>query len=359
MESINSGSAKPSSSSGLNLCLAFFFLFKVCKMDEEIEDLSETQPLGSLADRSAELPDDPQSRPSANILKSKASLPSCSPAPGSAVSALQSKVKAVSQRKLKGTERENLLPEGSAEESVKKNQDDEALSTCQKEYTEQSNKPSAGNTEVLEPISGMQGERETCNKNGKDNPSQGAPEMSRGLCEGSSLENIAVGVAGEPQGGIAMKSTTSSPRHWAPPKGFWRVARPETLLLNSDISSTLATPKDVPPSTEEGLKRKPKLKTVGVVVHKELQRSDSLESAFRRYLQKETATADPTGGLWKADSWETVCTREGSLSSAEKVEMNKTDLNKYQVDAIEINTSMHTEGQYQPPKEPHRGKALD
>uniref|UniRef100_A0A9J8CVY8 Si:ch211-13f8.1 n=1 Tax=Cyprinus carpio carpio TaxID=630221 RepID=A0A9J8CVY8_CYPCA len=323
-------------------------------MDEETEDLSETQPLGSLADRSAELPDDPQSRPSANILKSKASLPSCSPAPGSAVSALQSKVKAVSQRKLKGTERENLLPEGSAEESVKKNQDDEALSTCQKEYTEQSNKPSAGNTEVLEPISGMQGERETCNKNGKDNPSQGAPEMSRGLCEGSSLENIAVGVAGEPQGGIAMKSTTSSPRHWAPPKGFWRVARPETLLLNSDISSTLATPKDVPPSTEEGLKRKPKLKTVGVVVHKELQRSDSLESAFRRYLQKEIATADPAGGLWKADSWETVCTREGSLSSAEKVEMNKTDLNKYQVDAIEINTSMHPEGQYQPHKEPHR-----
>ncbi|XP_016377158.1 uncharacterized protein LOC107715518 isoform X2 [Sinocyclocheilus rhinocerous] len=322
-------------------------------MDEETEDLSETQPLRSLADQSAELLDDPQSGPSINILKSKASLPSCSPAPGSAVSALQSKVKAVSQRKLKGTERDDLLPEGSAEESVKKNQDDEALSTCQTEYTEQSNKPNTGDKDVLEPNSGMQGEKETCNKNGKDSTSQGAPEMSCGLGEGSSLENIAVGVACEPQGDIAMKSTTSSPRHWAPPKGFWRVARPETLLLNSESSSTLATPKDVPPTTEEGPKRKPKLKTVGVV-HKELQRSDSLESAFCKCLQKEIATADPVGGLWKADSWETVCSRGEYLSIAEKVEMNKTDLNKYQVDAIEINTSMHPEGQYQPPKEPHR-----
>ncbi|XP_016110067.1 uncharacterized protein [Sinocyclocheilus grahami] len=313
-------------------------------MDEETEDLSGTQPL----------PDDSQTGPATDLLKSKASFSSCSPAPGSAVSALQSKVKAVSQRKLKGMERDDLLPEGSAEQSVKKNQDDEAQSTCQTEYTDQSNKSSTGDKEVLEPISGMQGENETCNKSGKDSPSQGAPEMSRGICEGSSLENIAVGVAGEPQGDIAMKSTISSPRHWAPPKGFWRVARPETLLLNSESSSTLVTPKDVPPTNEDSPKWKPKLKTVGTIVHKELQRSDSLESAFHRCLQKETASADPVSVLWKADSWETVCSRGGSLSIAEKVEMNKTFLNKYQVDAIEITTSMRPEGQYQPPKEPHR-----
>ncbi|XP_050984431.1 uncharacterized protein si:ch211-13f8.1 [Labeo rohita] len=323
-------------------------------MDEETEDLSGTQPLRNVEDQSAELPDDPQSGPSTDLLKSSASFLSCSPAPGSAVSALQSKVKAVSQRKLKGTERDDLLPESSTEESAKKNQDDEALSPCQTEYTEQSNKSSPDDKEVLEPNSGMQGEKQTCNKSGKDSPSQGTPEMSRGLCEGSSLENIAVGVAGEPHGDIAMKSTTSSPRHWAPPKGFWRVARPETLLLNSESSSTLAIPKDVPPTTEEGMKRKPKLKTVGAVVHKELQKSDSLESAFHRCLQKETGTAEPVGGLWKADSWETVCFRGGSLSIAEKVEMNKTYLNKYQADAIESTTSMHAEGQYQPPKEPHR-----
>ncbi|KAK2901304.1 hypothetical protein Q8A67_009419 [Cirrhinus molitorella] len=316
-------------------------------MDEETEDLSGTQPLRNVEDQSAELPDDPQS----DLLNSNASFPSGSPAPGSAVSALQSKVKAVSQRKLKGTEKDDLLPEGSAEESAKKSQENEVLSSCQTEYIEQSNKSSPGDKE---PNSGMQGEKQTCNKSGKVSPSQGAPEMSRGLCEGSSLENITVGVAGEPQGDIAMKSATSSPRHWAPPRGFWRVARPETLLLNSESSSTLATPKDVPPTSEEGPKRKPKLKTVGAVVHKELQRSDSLESAFRRCLQKETGIADPVGRLWKADSWETVCSRGGFLSIAEKVEMNKTYLNKSQVDAIENTTSMHAEGQYQPPKELHR-----
>ncbi|XP_067309080.1 uncharacterized protein KIAA1614 [Pseudorasbora parva] len=317
-------------------------------MEEETEELSGTQPLRSVAEQGAELPDDPQSGPSTGLLKFKASFPSCSPPVGSAVSALQSKVKAVSQRKLKGTERDDLLPEDSTEESAKKPQDDEVPSPCQTEYTEQCNTSSTGDEEVLEPNSG------TCRQSGKDSPSQGAPEMSRGLCEGSSLENIAVGGTGEPQGDIATKSLASSPRHWAPPKGFWRVARPETLLLNSDSSSTQPNTKDVPQTIEEGPKRKPKLKTVGAVVHKELKRSDSLESAFHRCLQKEIGAADPVGGLWKADSWETLCSRGGSLSVAEKVKMNKTYLNQYQVEAIEITTSMRPEGQYQPPKELHR-----
>ncbi|CAM4595484.1 unnamed protein product [Leuciscus chuanchicus] len=309
-------------------------------MEEEIEDLSGTHPLKSVAEQY-----DPQSGPSTDLLKSKAI--------GSAVSALQSKVKAVSQRRLKVAESGDLLPEDSTEGSVKKPQDDEVLSLCQTEYTEQSNKSSTVQ-EMLEPNSGMQGEKETCSKSGKGSPSQGVPELSRGLCEGSSLENIAVGGAGEPQGDTASKSMTSSPRHWAPPKGFWRVARPETLLLSPESSSTLATAKDVPPTIEEGPKRKPKLKTGGALVHKELQRSDSLESAFHRCLQREIGAADTVGGLWKADSWETVCSRGASLSVAEKVEMNKTYLNQYEVEAIEITTSMRPEGQYQPPKEPHR-----
>ncbi|XP_039517126.1 uncharacterized protein KIAA1614 isoform X2 [Pimephales promelas] len=301
-------------------------------MEEETEEVSGTHPL-----RSAEQPG-----PSTDLLKSKAI--------GSAVSALQSKVKAVSQRRLKVAERGDLLPEDSTEGSVKKPQDDEVLCPCQTEYTEQSNKSSTVQ-EVLEPNSGMQGEKETCSKSGKGSPPQGVPELSRGLCEGSSLENIAVGGAGEPQGDNASKSMTSSSRNWAPPKGFWRVARPETLHLNSESSSTLATAKYVPPTIEEGPKRKAKLKTVGAVaVHKELQRSDSLESAFHRQI----GAADPVGGLWKADSWDTVCSRGGSLSVAEKVEMNKTYLNQYQVEEIEITTSMRPEGQYQPPKETHR-----
>ncbi len=71
------------------------------------------------------------------------------------------------ERKLKGTERDDLLPEGSTVESVKKNQDNEALSPCQTEYTEQSNKPNTGDKEVLEPNSGMQGEKRLATKMGK------------------------------------------------------------------------------------------------------------------------------------------------------------------------------------------------
>ncbi|XP_051553249.1 uncharacterized protein LOC127440609 [Myxocyprinus asiaticus] len=333
---------------------------------EGSQDLSSIHPLRSGAEKGTELTDDPQSEPS-TALKSKASFTCCYPESpttlsGSAVSALQSKVKAVSQRKLKGKERDDLVNKISKEQSGKKSQDDEVLFPCQTENTEQSRKSSTGDEKVLEPKfqvstaltnSVMQGDKETCSKSGKDTLSQGAAGMSRGLCEGSSLENIAVGGAGEPQGDTPpSKSTTSSPRHWAPPKGFWRVARPETLFLNSESPSTQATPKDVPPIIEKDPKWKPKVKAVGAMVHKELQRSDSLESAFRRCLKKETGMADPVGGLWKADSWETVCSRGGTLSLAEKVEISKR--HQYQVKAIDITNSMHPEGQYQPPKKPYR-----
>ncbi|XP_017208064.2 uncharacterized protein si:ch211-13f8.1 isoform X2 [Danio rerio] len=303
-------------------------------MEEETEEVSGTEQPRSKQD--AELPSDHQN----DLLTSKACSPTQSSTSSSAVSALQSKVKAVSQRKLKGAERDDLLCENSAEGTVKKTQNCEALSSCQKECTDRS-------------ISDEQGGKDSCSESGVESPSHGAPEMHRGLCEGSSLENIVVGGVGEPQGNISAKSQTS-PRHWAPPKGFWRVARPETLLLNSESSSALPAPKDVPHTIEESLKRKPKLKTVGAVVHKELQRSDSLESAFHRSLQKEMGAADPVGGLWKADSWETVCSRGGTLGSAEKAEINKSYLSQYQVEAIEITTSMRPEGQYQPPKEPQR-----
>ncbi|XP_051557503.1 uncharacterized protein si:ch211-13f8.1 [Myxocyprinus asiaticus] len=335
---------------------------------EGSQDLSSTHPLRSGAEKGTEQTNDPQSESSSALLKPKGSFTSCSlgspPAlSGSAVSALQSKVKAVSQRKLKGREREDLLAEVSIEQLGKKSQDDVVLSPCQTENTEQSRKSSTGDGEVLEPKiqvhtaltnSVMEGDKETCRKSGKDTLCQGVAGMSRGLCEWSSLEDIAVGGASEPQGDTPPSKSTSSPRHWAPPKGFWRVARPETLHLNSESPSTLATPKDIIPTTEEEPKQKPKLKSVGAMVHKELQRSDSLESAFHRCLQKETSMADPIVGLWKADSWETVCSRGGTLSLAEKVEINQRYLNQYQVKAIEITTSMHPEGQYQPPKEPYR-----
>lgn len=308
----------------------------------EAQDLSGTHSFTSGTEKD---------EPSTVLLNTSSSLGSSPAICGSAVSALQSKVREVSQRKLRGKEKDDLLSEVCTEKTVKDKQDIEG-------WSPQTEKSSAGDDELPEPKFQvqtappncvMQGERDNCIKS----VTQGVAATSRGLCEGSSLENIAVGGVGELHGDTtSTKSTTSSPRHWAPPKGFWKVARPETLQLNSESSLT----KDVPPKNEEDLKQKPKLKIVDAVVHKELQRSDSLESAFHRCLQRETGTTDPVGGLWKADSWETVCFRGGALSLADKVEMNRTYLNQYQVKAIEITTSMRPEGQYKPPMEPNQGR---
>ncbi|XP_073710269.1 uncharacterized protein [Misgurnus anguillicaudatus] len=275
----------------------------------------------------AELFDDSQNELSTCL--SKTSSPAVC---GSAVSALQSKVRAVSQRKFRGKDRDHLFPEVCTEQSVKKKQAPEE---------QRSLSPSSTNDNVALPNYVIQEAWETYSLQSE---SQGVTGMSRGLCEGSSLDNIALGGGSELQGDTPpKKSLTSSPRHWAPPKGFWKVSRPETLLLNADSSLTLAAPKDAPPTNEVDSKQKRKLKAVNAMVHKELQRSDSLESAFHRSLQtKETSMTDQVGGLWKADSWETVCSRGV---------MNKRYLNQYKVKAIEIPTSMRPGGQYKPPLE--------
>ncbi|TRY88981.1 hypothetical protein DNTS_016481 [Danionella cerebrum] len=310
---------------------------------DKIQDAPVVERTMSVALQDAELKDVPKSETD-DAFKSKGSS-ACSQASSSAVSALQSKVKAVNQRKLKGLENDDLLSEYSTQETLKKNTTHEVLSQGQADDTEQSNMSAKS-----EPKSGFQEEKLIYNKSGIQNPSLEAP-----------------GCAAEPQGDIVFKSVTSSPRHWAPPKGFWRVARPETLILNSEDSSSVSPQKDVELTVEEPAQQKPRLKTVGAVVHKELQRSDSLESAFERCFQKNTTQVDSIGGLWKADSWETVCSRGGTLSAAEKVQMNRSYLNKCQGKATEITTLMHPEGQYKqqkvmkndlPPNIPHNWEPL-
>ncbi|XP_062337763.1 uncharacterized protein si:ch211-13f8.1 isoform X2 [Osmerus eperlanus] len=93
-------------------------------------------------------------------------------------------------------------------------------------------------------------------KNGSDGgpvrTASGQPVPPRGLGEGSSVENLQTDVLSSTTDGpspskpappssslsflmTSSSSTTtssSSSRHWAPPKGFWRVVRPETLHLN-------------------------------------------------------------------------------------------------------------------------------
>ncbi|XP_068197376.1 uncharacterized protein KIAA1614 isoform X2 [Antennarius striatus] len=131
----------------------------------------------------------------------------------------------------------------------------------------------------------------------------------------------------------SSKSSTST-RHWAPPKGFWRVARPETLLLNgispNNISSTLplkdytqietlpgaqgtSKPDDIDSSNDVG----------GVVddnnASSQLKYSNSMECYLDRCELKETDVKT----LCSSDSSESMSSQSGLLSVDEKLKMRQ------------------------------------
>ncbi|XP_029971409.1 serine/arginine repetitive matrix protein 1 [Salarias fasciatus] len=128
----------------------------------------------------------------------------------------------------------------------------------------------------------------------------------------------------------ASSSSSSSTRRWAPPKGFWRVARPETLILNgvgpsSAPSSTLplrdytqtetlaAEPqqKIKPP---EGLGRSDAgpPEDDNAAAASEFKHSDSVECYLDRCEQKEADAADGHGkGVCSSDSWESTSSQSG------------------------------------------------
>lgn len=123
-------------------------------------------------------------------------------------------------------------------------------------------------------------------------------------------------------------TSSTSTRHWAPPKGFWRVARPETLLLNGvgphSISSTLPLkdftetetlpePQVKPKQTEA----KPKSDMGGVAG--EFKHSDSIECYLDRCEQKETAAK----GLCRSESWESMASQSGALPADEKLKVKQ------------------------------------
>ncbi len=132
---------------------------------------------------------------------------------------------------------------------------------------------------------------------------------------------------------ISSTSSTST-RHWAPPKGFWRVARPETLLLNgvspSSIPSNLLLKDYTQAEALTGPQRKPKpaeggtRSDVGSVADdsdasSEIKHSDSVEGFLERCEQKEMDSK----GLCSSDSWESVCSQSGALSANEKLKVKQ------------------------------------
>ncbi|KAI4882233.1 hypothetical protein NFI96_003596 [Prochilodus magdalenae] len=267
--------------------------------------------------------------------ESPSSSPSCSPPlSGSAVSALQSKFKAISQRRYKEKDKHDQSLEPSLEHTVQKTDEDQLLPS-QTPFTDRRKKSSSSDEDG--------GLKEAGEK--RDTSATAVASLHRGLGEGSSLENIAPGGADS----SFPSKPTSSPRHWAPPKGFWRVARPESLLLNGEGASSGAASylKNVPHAREEEFQRKRKLRVERAAIRKELQRSDSLESAFHRCFQKEANSADTLGDLWRADSWETVCSRGGS--KMERAETDEKHVEKCKTRTSEATTGKRAEGQYLPP----------
>lgn len=127
---------------------------------------------------------------------------------------------------------------------------------------------------------------------------------------------------------------TSSTRRWAPPKGFWRVARPETLLLNSvSHSITLSTLplKDYTqadalegPQTTSKPAKTPGSSDAGSTVgdsgaSSELKHSDSAESNVDRCEQRETDEK----GVCSSDSWESMSSQSGPLSADERLRVKQ------------------------------------
>lgn len=129
-------------------------------------------------------------------------------------------------------------------------------------------------------------------------------------------------------------TSTSSTRHWAPPKGFWRVARPETLLLNTvgsgNIHSTLPL-KDYtqmealagPQKKSKAAETSSKSDVVGAGddsnTSSELKHSDSVECYLDRCEQKETDDKE----LCSSDSWESMSSQSGALSADERLKVKQ------------------------------------
>ncbi|XP_062259563.1 platelet binding protein GspB [Platichthys flesus] len=166
----------------------------------------------------------------------------------------------------------------------------------------------------------------------KDDPSQTPPPLPV-----LSSSSATVPASTSSSSSSSSKSYIST-RHWAPPKGFWRVVRPETLLLNGvgphNIPSTLPL-KDYTQTearTEPQWKSKP-AETVDISsagdepddsdASPEFKHSDSVERFLDRCEQKEADAANPAKGLCSSDSCESMSSQCGVLSPDKKLKVKQ------------------------------------
>ncbi|XP_072220681.1 uncharacterized protein [Leuresthes tenuis] len=168
-----------------------------------------------------------------------------------------------------------------------------------------------------------------------------------GLREGTSLESLLSDHSSSskedpsppPLLPVLSSSTTttsassSSVKHWAPPKGFWRVARPETLLLNG------VGPHNIPPTlplkdyTQIEVQAEPHAESkpfetdnrneVGSDVSSEFKYLDNVECYLDSYEQGEVDGADSAKGMCSSDSWESMSSQSGVLCADLKLRVKE------------------------------------
>ncbi|XP_034039595.1 uncharacterized protein si:ch211-13f8.1 [Thalassophryne amazonica] len=129
-------------------------------------------------------------------------------------------------------------------------------------------------------------------------------------------------------------SSSSSSRHWAPPKGFWRVARPEMLLLNGvgpysvlpalplkDYTQMqkLAEPQKKKPS-EAGFRRDERY-VMGDNSRSSKGKDSDMEKFYHNGVEhKET---DPVKEQCSSDEWNSTSSPSGALSVEEKLKLKQ------------------------------------
>lgn len=231
----------------------------------------------------------------------------CNSHSDSAVSALQSKFKEISQRRSKGKEMPDVPLEGPSEPLQKKSdKEPSSLSIPEVKFFK-----SCSGSDV---VSKVQNLTVLSHLKEKKQEMEGdlIPSFDSSLGGGSRMDSL---IPSE-DGGTILSKTISSPRYRTTLKSFWRAAHPKTIVSNREVDSLPITMKNLIIASEE----EQKLRVRGNTVHKDLP---GLESAFEKPFQKEQIPPDEP--------------EREEISEAEKAHTTKPIL------------AMLAEGQYQPP----------
>lgn len=302
------------------------------------------------------------------------------PPQSSAVHSLQTKVKSLTQRRTRGREREKDREKVEAEVQVSDPSGQMASDLFLRQrprgkgqFFVPSNSWRSGSAKDLSssdeeeevevqvrleihspPVEAQKekGVEENKEKKTEKNESQVSPtEKPCGLREGISLESLLLDNSSSGQddpspptpppelcSSPGPASSSSLVRHWAPPKGFWRVARPETLLLNGvglhNIPQTLpvkdytqieaqAEPQRKSKPSEPGNRSQLESVVDATDASSQMEHSDSAEFYLDRCEQREEGVADSVKDLCSSDSWENMSPQSGVLRADLKLRVKE------------------------------------